>query len=45
MHEVHLRIAYDPHPTGIIEEIKVELHEDHTRYAVETFIDGKQWDG
>ena len=38
------RIVRELHPTGIIKEVKVELHEDHVRYAVETFIDGKQWD-
>ena len=38
------RIVHELHPTGIIREVKVELHQDHVRYAVETFIDGKQWD-
>jgi len=38
------RIVRELHPTGVIEEVKVELHRDHVRYAVETFIDGKQWD-
>ena len=32
------------HPTGEIREIKVELRRSHTRYAVETFVNGKQWD-
>jgi len=38
------RIVRELHPTGVIREVKVELHLDHVRYAVETFIDGKQWD-
>jgi len=38
------RIVNELHPTGIIREVKVELHQDHVRYAVETFVDGKQWD-
>ena len=38
------RIVNELHPTGIIREVKVELHPDHVRYAIETFIDGKQWD-
>jgi hypothetical protein len=38
------RILRKLHPTGIIREVKVELHQDHVRYAVETFVDGKQWD-
>ena len=38
------RIVRELHPTGIIREVKVELHQDHVRYAVETIIDGKQWD-
>jgi len=38
------RIVRELHPTGIIREVKVELHQDHVRYAVETFIDDKQWD-
>ena len=38
------RIVRELHPTGIIREVKVELHQDHVRYAVETFIDNKQWD-
>ncbi len=38
------RIVRELHPTGIIKEVKVELHQDHVRYAVETIIDGKQWD-
>ncbi len=32
------------HPTGVIKEVKVEIHQDRVQYAVETFIDGKQWD-
>ena len=38
------RVVRELHPTGTIREVKVELHQDHVRYAVETFIDGKQWD-
>lgn len=38
------RIVRELHPTGIIREVKVELHQDHVRYAVETLIDGKHWD-
>jgi hypothetical protein len=38
------RIVRELHPAGIIREVKVELHSDHVRYAVETFVDGKQWD-
>jgi len=33
------------HPTGEIREVKVEVHEQRTLYAIETFVDGtKQWD-
>jgi len=38
------RIVRELHPTGEIKEVKAELHQDHVRYAVEVFIDGKQWD-
>ena len=38
------RIVRELHPTGVIREVKVELHRDQVRYAVEIFIDGKQWD-
>ena len=38
------RIVRELYPTGIIREVQVELHPDHVRYAVETFVDGKQWD-
>lgn len=44
MPEVPANVVNELHPTGVIREVKVELHEDHVRYAVETFIDGKQWD-
>ena len=37
-------IVRDLHPTGVIREVKVELRKSHARYAIETFIDGKQWD-
>ncbi|MBT8078576.1 MAG: hypothetical protein KJO31_08350 [Gammaproteobacteria bacterium] len=42
--DIPKRIVYELHPTGIIKEIKVELHQVDGRYAIETFIDGKQWD-
>ena len=32
------------HPTGDVREVKVELRRSHARYAIETFVDGKQWD-
>ena len=32
------------HPTGDVQEVKVELRRSHARYAIETFVDGKQWD-
>lgn len=32
------------HPTGEVREVKVEVRRSHARYAVETFVDGKQWD-
>lgn len=38
------RIVRELHPTGVIREVKVELHRDHVRYAIETFVDGNQWD-
>lgn len=44
MPKMPARIVKELHPTGVIREVKVELHPDHVRYAVETFIDGKQWD-
>jgi len=44
MPTVPSRIVRELHPAGIIREVKVELYLDHVRYAVETFVDGKQWD-
>ncbi len=38
------RIVKELHPTGIIREVKVELRHDRAFYAIETFIDKKQWD-
>lgn len=38
------RIVSELHPAGVIREVKVEIHPTQVRYAVETFIDGKQWD-
>lgn len=38
------RIVRELHPDGVIREVKVELHEDHVRYAIETFIGEVQWD-
>ena len=32
------------HPTGDVQEVKVELRRSHARYAIETLVDGKQWD-
>jgi len=37
-------IVYELHPTGVIKEVKVELHQVGSRYAIETFIGRKQWD-
>ena len=37
-------IVYELHPTGVVKEVKVELHRFGTRYAIETFIGRKQWD-
>lgn len=44
MPDIPRGIVYELHPTGVIEEIKVELHKLNGRYAIETFVDGKQWD-
>ncbi|MFQ5981790.1 MAG: hypothetical protein ACE5KS_00300 [Woeseiaceae bacterium] len=38
------RIVRELHPAGVIREVKVEIHPDRVQDAVETFIDGKQWD-
>jgi hypothetical protein len=38
------RLVREHHPTGVIKEVKVELHPEIALYAVETFVDGKQWD-
>ena len=38
------RLVRELHPTGIIREVQVEIHRNLVLYAVETFIDGKQWD-
>ena len=35
---------HELHPTGEVREVKVELRRSHARYAIETFVDGKQWD-
>ena len=37
-------VVRDLHPTGVIREVKVEIHPYRVQYAIETFIDGKQWD-
>lgn len=37
-------VLYDLHPTGDVREVKVEIREQRAFYAVETFINGKQWD-
>ena len=44
MPKIPYGIVRELHPTGVIKEVKVELRETSTRYAVETFIDGQQWD-
>ncbi len=38
------RIVKELHPTGIIREVKVELRHNRAFYAIETFVDGQQWD-
>ncbi len=37
-------IVYELHPTGVIKEVKVEIRKKRAFYAIETFIDDKQWD-
>ncbi len=37
-------IVRELHPTGVIREVKVEIHPDRVQYAIETLIDGQQWD-
>ncbi|NIL95475.1 MAG: hypothetical protein GTO71_13820 [Woeseiaceae bacterium] len=37
-------VVYELHPTGVIREVKVEIRKTRAFYAVETFIDGDQWD-
>ena len=44
MPTVPARVVNELHPTGIIKEVKVEIRRERAFYAVETFIDGKQWD-
>lgn len=44
MPKVPYGIVRELHPTGVIKEVKVELRQTDTRYAIETFIDGEQWD-
>jgi len=36
--------VYDLHPTGVVKEVKVEIRKTRAFYAIETFIDGEQWD-
>ena len=38
------RVVRELHPSGEIREVKVEIRRSHARYAIETFVDGKQWD-
>lgn len=38
------RVLSELHPTGVVREVKVELRRGESRYAIETFVDGKQWD-
>ena len=44
MPTIPARLVSELHPTGVIREVKVELHEKIALYAVETMVDGKQWD-
>lgn len=44
MSETARKVLHDLHPTGVVKEVKVEIRSDRAFYAVETFIDGKQWD-
>ena len=44
MPEVPRGVVYELHPTGVIEEVKVEIRKKRAFYAIETFIDGEQWD-
>jgi len=45
MPKVPRDIVYELHPTGEIQEVKVEVRRMRTLYAIETFVDGKkQWD-
>ncbi len=38
------RLVRELHPTGVIKEVKVELHPKFSLYAVEIFVDDVQWD-
>jgi hypothetical protein len=44
MPRIALSAVYDLHPTGVIKEVKVEIRKTRAFYAIETFIDGEQWD-
>ena len=44
MPEIAREVLYDLHPTGVVREVKVEIRKNRAFYAVETFIDGEQWD-
>lgn len=44
MPTVPARVVSELYPTGIIKEVKVEVHQERVLYAIETFVDGKQWD-
>ena len=44
MPKIPLAVVYELHPTGVIEEVKVEIRKKRAFYAIETFIDGEQWD-
>ena len=44
MPAIPTRILNELHPTGVVKEVKVELHTTTAVYAIETFVDGKQWD-
>ncbi len=44
MPEIPRKAVYELHPTGVIEEVKVEIRKTRAFYAIETFVDGEQWD-
>jgi len=44
MPEIPRKVLYELHPTGVVEEVKVEIRRMRAFYAIETFVDGDQWD-